>query len=99
MFCRSSGRGDEGQKYVEDALKLADEVKDESATAEARNDLGDSYFYRGDYSSARQQYERARQVAGKWALPDQSLRARLGLARVDLEQGRAKAAVPAVERS
>ena len=84
------GRGEEGQKSIEDALKLADEVKDESATAEARNDLGDSYFYRGDYSSARQQYDRARQIASKWALPDQGLRARLGLARVDLEQGRAQ---------
>ena len=92
------GRGEEGQKYIDDALKLADEVKDESSTSEALNDLGDSYFYRGDYSSARQQYERARQVAGKWALPDQGLRARLGLARVDLEQGRAKAAAPALKK-
>ena len=57
------GRGEEGQKSIDEALKLADEVKDESATAEARNALGDSYFYRGDYSSARQQYERARQDA------------------------------------
>jgi tetratricopeptide (TPR) repeat protein len=92
------GRGEDGQKYIDDALKLADEVKDESATAEARNDLGDSYFYRGDYSSARQQYDKARQTATKWILPDQGLRARLGLARVDLEQGRAKAAVPDLKK-
>jgi tetratricopeptide (TPR) repeat protein len=92
------GRGAEGQKSIDDALKLAEEVKDESATAEARNDLGDSYFCRGDYSSTRQQYERARQVASKWALPDQSLRARLGLAKVDLEQGRAKTAMPELKK-
>ncbi len=92
------GRGEEGQKPIEDALKLADEVKDEYATSEARNDLGDSYFYRGDYASARQQYDRARQVASKWALPDQGLRARLGLARVDLVQGRPKAAAPALKK-
>ena len=92
------GRGEEGQKSIEDALKLADEVKDEYATSEARNDLGDSYFYRGDYASARQQYDRARQVASKWALPDQGLRARVGLARVDLAQGRAKAAAPALKK-
>ena len=92
------GRGEDGQKYIDEALKLADEVKGESATAEARNDLGDSYFYRGDYSSARQQYDRARQIATKLALPDESLRARLGLARVDLEQGRAKTALPELKK-
>ena len=57
------GRGEEGQKSIDEALKLADAVRDESATAEARNALGDSYFYRGDYPSARQQYERAQQIA------------------------------------
>ncbi len=92
------GRGEEGQKSIDEALKLADEVKDESATAEARNAMGDSYFYRGDYSSARQQYERARQIASKWSLPDQSLRARLGLASVDVEQGRSQMAVPALKK-
>ncbi len=92
------GRGEEGQNSINDGLKLADEVKDESSTAEARNDLGDSYFYRGDYASARQQYDRARQVAGKFVLPDQSLRARLGMARADLEQGRAKAALPELKK-
>jgi tetratricopeptide (TPR) repeat protein len=92
------GRGQEGQQYIENALKLAEEVKDESATAEARNDLGDSYYYRGDYANARQQYQRALQVAIKWALSDQGLRARLGLAVVDLRQGRAKAAVPQLKK-
>ena len=92
------GRGEEGQKSIEDALKLADEVKDESSTSGARNDLGDSYFYRGDYASARQQYDRARQIASKWALPDEALRARLGLAKVDLAQDRPKAAAPALKK-
>ena len=92
------GRGEDGQKYIDQALKLAEEVKGELAIAGARNDLADSYFYRGDYSSARQQYDRARQIATKLALADQSLRARLGLARVDLEQGRAKAALPELKK-
>ena len=62
------GRGEDGQKYIDQALKLAEEVKGELAIAGARNDLADSYFYRGDYSSARQQYDRARQIATKLAL-------------------------------
>ena len=92
------GRGEDGQKYIDQALKLAEEVKGESAIAGARNDLADSYFYRGDYTSARQQYDRGRQIATKLALPDESLRARLGLARIDLEQGRAKTALPELKK-
>ncbi len=65
--------------------------------AQALNSLGDSYFYLGDYSSARQQYQRALLTAGK-TLTDQRLRAQLGLARTDLEQGRAQAAVPALKK-
>jgi len=93
------GRGEEGQKYIDQALSLADQVKVPAMTkAEALNALGDSYLYRGDYSSARQQYQRALQVAGK-TLTDQSLRAQLGLARLDLAQGRAAAALPVLKKS
>ncbi len=92
------GRGEEGQKYIDDALKLAAQVKvDPIINAAALNSLGDSYYSRGDYSSAHQQYQRALQAAGK-TLTDQGLRAQLGLARVDVEQGRAQAAVPALKK-
>ncbi len=43
------GRWDEGQKSLEDAVKLAAEVKNDSVLARGLNYLGDSYFYRGDY--------------------------------------------------
>src|SRR5271166_3993757 len=92
------GRAEEGQKYIDDALKLAAQVKVSSVTnAEVLNSLGDSYLYRGDYSSARQQYQRALQAAGK-TLTDERLRAQLGLARADLEQGHAQSAVPALKK-
>ena len=92
------GRGAEGQKYIEDALNLADQVKVPWTTkAEALNALGDSYFYRGDYASARQQYQRALQTAGK-TLTDQNLRAQLGIAQCDLAQGRAATAMPTLKK-
>ncbi len=91
------GAGEEGQKYIEDGLKLATELKEQATIAEALNSLGDSYFYRGQYLPAHQQYMRALQAAGK-TLPDQNLRARLGLARVDLEQGRASTALPELKK-
>jgi eukaryotic-like serine/threonine-protein kinase len=92
------GRGDEGQKYIDDALKRAAELKDDSQTAEVLNSLGDSYLYRGDYSAARQQYQRSLKIMGKAALTERVLRAQLGLARVDVEQGRAQAAVPVLKK-
>jgi eukaryotic-like serine/threonine-protein kinase len=92
------GRGAEGQKYIDEAITLATQVNAPwSIKAEVLNALGDSYFYRGDYSSARQQYQRALQTAGKTPT-DQSLLAQFGLARLDLAQGRAAAAAPALKK-
>jgi len=92
------GRGEEGQKYIDEALNLDAQVNVPWTTkAEALNSLGDSYFYRGQASSARQQYQRALQAAGK-APTDQGLRAQLGLARLELEQGHAASAAPALKQ-
>jgi serine/threonine protein kinase/tetratricopeptide (TPR) repeat protein len=92
------GRTEEGQKYINDGLKRAIDLKDDSMTAGVLNALGDSYFYRGEYPAARQQYERALKTLGKSASTEQGLRAKVGLARVDVEQGRAKAAIPALKK-
>jgi hypothetical protein len=56
------GRWDEGQTSLGDAVKLAIEVKNDTVLAQVLDQLGDSYFYRGDYRIARQQYEK--NVAG-----------------------------------
>src|SRR5271165_1640375 len=92
------GRTEEGQKYINDGLKRAVELKDDSVIVGVLNALGDSYFYRGEYPAARQQYERALKTLGKSASTEQGLRAKVGLARVDVEQGRAKAAIPALKK-
>jgi tetratricopeptide (TPR) repeat protein len=84
--------GNEGRKHIEDALKLAPEVKNDAVTAEALNWLGDSYFYAGDYSAARQQYERGLQLATKSSLREQAVVSKLGLAKLDVAQGHAQAA-------
>ena len=92
------GREDEGQKYIDDALKLATELKNDTVVAEALNALGDSYFYRGDYDSARQQYERALQTANKAVLPAQIVISKLNLAKVDVTQGRFQSAAPVLKK-
>jgi eukaryotic-like serine/threonine-protein kinase len=92
------GREDEGQKYIDDALKLATELKNDTVMAEALNALGDSYFYRGDYESARQQYDRALQTANKAALPEQIVISKLNLAKLDVTQGHSQGAVQVLKK-
>jgi len=92
------GREDEGQKNIEEALKIAVEAKNDAMTAEALNYLGDSYFYRGDYSSAQQQYQKALQLAGKSKVRDQVVLANLNLAKLNVAQGRSQAAVSALKK-
>ena len=92
------GREDEGQKYIDDALKLATDLKNDTVTSEALNALGDSYFYRGDYGSARQQYDRALQTATKAALRDLIVISKLNIAKVDVAQGHFQAAAPILKK-
>ncbi len=92
------GREAEGQKYIDDALKLATELKNDTVIVEALNALGNSYFYRGDYTSARQQYERALQTANKGALREQIVFTKLNLAKVDVAQGHFQAAAPVLKK-
>ncbi len=90
------GREDEGQKKIEQALQLAADTK--SDPVEALNYLGDAYFYRGDYGAAKQQYEKALQLASKAKLPDQVVIAKLNLAKLDVVQGRGKSAIGSLKK-
>ena len=78
------GRQDEGRKSLEDALKLAPTAKNDAVTAETLNFLGDTYFYAGDYPNARQQYEKALQLATKSNSREQAVLAKLDLAKLDV---------------
>jgi tetratricopeptide (TPR) repeat protein len=92
------GREDEGQKNIEEALKIAVEAKNDTVTAEALNYLGDNYFYRGDYPAARQQYEKALQLSNKSKVREQVVLANLNLAKLDVAQGKSQAAVSALKK-
>ena len=92
------GGWDEGQKSLEDAVKLAAEVKNDTVLAQALNYLGDSYFYRGDYTTARQQYEKALQVATKSKSRELLTISQFNLAKLAVVQGRAAAAIPVLKK-
>jgi eukaryotic-like serine/threonine-protein kinase len=92
------GRWDEGRKSLEDAIKLATDVKNDSILAQALNYLGDSYFYSGDYNSARQQYDRAMQVATRAKNREVMTRTKFDLARLEVAQGRSAAVIPTLKK-
>jgi len=92
------GRWDEGQKRLEDAVKLATEVKNDTVLHKVLDELGDSYFYRGDYGSARQQYEKALQVAIKSKSRQLLANSRFDLAKLDVVQGRSASAIPVLKK-
>jgi eukaryotic-like serine/threonine-protein kinase len=91
------GRWDEGQKSLGDAVKLAIEVKNDTVLHEVLDELGDSYFYRGDYGSAKQQYEKALQVATKSKSRRLLAKSRFNLAKLDVVQGRSASAIPVLK--
>ena len=92
------GREQEGRQNIEEALKLADTAKNDAITAEAIQSLGNSYFYAGDYASARQQYEKALQLATKSNVRQQAVLAKLNLAQLDVVESHPQAAIPALKK-
>src|SRR6266478_3917673 len=87
------GRGQEGQKTLDESLNAARSAQAEPMVAMILNFQGESFYYRGDFKSSRPLFERAQQSAVKAKDPIQSLTARLNLAKVSIKEGKAAAAV------
>ena len=92
------GRWSEGQSSLDEAVKQAAEVKNDVVLARSLAFLGDSYFYSGDYGNARQQYDRALQVATRIKNRELLATIKFGQARLDVAQNRAAAAIPVLKK-
>jgi tetratricopeptide (TPR) repeat protein len=88
-----SGRGDEAGKYLEAALNLSRELKNEGMAAQTLGYQGDAAFYRGDLKAAKGLYERAAQAAERTTEPDKKLMAKLNLAKLAVQEGRGREAI------
>jgi tetratricopeptide (TPR) repeat protein len=88
-----AGRGDESQPYLEEALNLSHEIKNDGLVAQTLAFQGDVAYYRGDSNSARSYYERAVQAAAASKEPDKQLIAKTDLAKADIDAGRAATAI------
>jgi|CZKY01.1.fsa_nt_gi serine/threonine protein kinase/tetratricopeptide (TPR) repeat protein len=98
-----AGRGDEAKSDVDEALNLSRELKNDGMVAQSLDFQGDAFFYRGDFKAARSLYEQALQSATRGKEPDKILIAKTDLAKVDVQDGRGKAAInslrPLVEQA
>ncbi|MGB9031221.1 MAG: tetratricopeptide repeat protein [Acidobacteriaceae bacterium] len=88
------GRGQEGRASLDEALKVAHQINNDTWAAMATNWIGDSYFYQGDYTNARQQYDAALKIASKTPDKETTVLLRANRARADLALGHANAAIP-----
>ncbi|HXM66615.1 MAG TPA: tetratricopeptide repeat protein, partial [Candidatus Acidoferrum sp.] len=88
-----AGRADEAHTYLNDAVGLARELKNDAMMAQSLDFQGDAAFYRGDSKSARTLYEQAMQPAIRSKEPEKVLNAKADLAKVDIQQGHGQAAL------
>jgi eukaryotic-like serine/threonine-protein kinase len=89
-----AGRGNESAKLLEEATKIAGDLKNESIQSELLNTRGDAAFFGRDYKAARSSYEKAAQAAAKAKDREKMLIPRMNLARVSIAEGRSQAAIP-----
>jgi len=88
-----AGRGQESRAYLDEALRLSRELKNDGMVAQTLDFEGDLAYYGGDAKSARSYYQSALQAATHSKEPDKVLIAKADLARVDIAEGRAAVAI------
>jgi len=92
-----AGRWEEAQKPLEEALSLARELKSQPVVAQTLDYQGDSAYYRGDFKSAQALYGQALEVASRTKDRAQVLASKMGLAKVAIEEGRAREAISSLK--
>jgi eukaryotic-like serine/threonine-protein kinase len=83
-----AGRSEEAQKSLDEAMALARQLKNDAFVSQITNLQGDAAFYRRDYQSARDLYQRSLQIASRAGDRGKMLDSRFDLARLDVNEGR-----------
>jgi tetratricopeptide (TPR) repeat protein len=87
------GRGQESQPYLEKALSLARELKNDGLISQTLTFQGDAAYYRGDFKTAAGLYQQALQAALRSKEPDRILTAKVSLAKVAVEDGHGQSVI------
>ena len=81
----------EGSKALDEALKLARELKNDAQIAQTLNWQGDNFFYRGDLKSAKSLYEQALRTASKTTDRNLLLVSKLNSSKAEVVRGAPRA--------
>ncbi len=88
-----AGRGNEVGKSLAEAQTLSAELKNDKLIADIQNTQGDLAFYSGETKAAKEQYQKALQMATHAKAPETVLISKLNLARVAIAEGRSSSVV------
>jgi eukaryotic-like serine/threonine-protein kinase len=92
-----AGRGDESKTYLDEALNLARELKNEGMVSQTLGFQGNAAYYRGDTKGAQALYEQALQAANLSKEPEKILLAKIYLAKVAIHGGQARQAIATLQ--
>jgi tetratricopeptide (TPR) repeat protein/predicted Ser/Thr protein kinase len=93
-----AGRADETKSYLDEALSLSRELKNDTMVAEALGFQGDAFFYGGDFKSAHAWYAQALQAATRSKEPESILTAKINVAKVQVLEKRTQEAVSSLRQ-
>jgi tetratricopeptide (TPR) repeat protein len=93
-----AGRGDEAKSYLDEALSLSRELKNDGVVAETLGFQGDAFFYGGDFKSAHALYAQALEAATRSKEPDTMLIAKANLAKVEVQEKRTQEAISSLRQ-
>jgi len=88
-----AGRGDEAKGYLDDALSLSRELKNDGMVSQTLSFQGDAAYYHGDTKAAEVFYQQALQSATRSKEPDKILVAKINMAGVTIQKGHAQQAI------
>jgi tetratricopeptide (TPR) repeat protein/predicted Ser/Thr protein kinase len=88
-----AGRGNEAPPLLEEARKLIGSLKNQALMAALLNAQGDIAYYKGDMKAAAQSYQDAARAATQSKARNELLTAKIGLAKVAIQDGRARSVV------
>jgi tetratricopeptide (TPR) repeat protein len=92
-----AGRRDESKSYLDDALNLARELKNEGMVSQTLGFQGNAAYYRGDTKAAQALYQQALQAANLSKEPEKALLAKINLAKVAIHEGQARQAIATLQ--
>jgi tetratricopeptide (TPR) repeat protein len=93
------GHFDDAQKNLDAALTLARSLHNDALAGKILNLQGESLFYQGNFTAARSLFDQALQSASREKDRAQILKVKFNLARLEVQQGHATAALSSLGES